>query len=162
MNEENKVCCPEFHPEKWDKKTYEWHNKPFIKETMPTILHMPIPSIMSKKITRLFKLAEDSKLAEADIEDSLLLFRDPSAFRSEVYLSVTGSVPTADNVTISGTFMAKVFDGPYNAIPKFVKQLNEYLASQGKHAKNYYIHYAYCPKCAKKYGNNYMIIFAQV
>jgi hypothetical protein len=110
----------------------------------------------------MFKLVEDAKKTEASNEDTLLLFRDPSAFKSEIYLSVTDSVPGANNVSISGTFIGKVFAGSYNAIPKFIKQIDEYLAAKGKKAKDYYIHYAYCPKCAKKYGNNYMIIFAQV
>lgn len=48
------------------------------------------------------------------------------------------------------------------AVPKFIKQMNGYLAAQGKKAKDYYIHYAYCPKCAKKYGDNYMILFAKI
>lgn len=29
-------------------------------------------------------------------------------------------------------------------------------------AKKYYVHYAYCPKCEKKFGHNYMILFAEV
>lgn len=54
----------------------------------------------------------------------LVLFQDPSAFRSNIYISVTGDVPGANNVKISGKFMAKVYDGPYNAIPKFVYRQN--------------------------------------
>jgi len=99
---------------------------------------------------------------EADKEETLLLFRDPSAFRSELYLSVTGPVPGANNVNISGTFISKVFFGPYNAIPTFIKEMEEYLTTQNKKATDYYIHYAYCPKCAEKHGRNYMILFAQV
>lgn len=162
MNDEKKECCPEFHPERWDQKNYAWHDKPFIKESMPTLFHIPFPKLMEKKIIRLCQQAENSKMTEADSEDALLLFHDPSAFKSEIFLSVTGVVPNADNTVISGAFVAKVFSGPYNAVPKFMKQMNEYLAAQGKEAKDYYIHYAYCPKCAKKFGNNYMIIFAQV
>jgi hypothetical protein len=162
MPEENKVCCPKFNPEKWDGKTQVWNNKAFIKETMPTLCHMPFPATINKKVTRLCQLSEEAKMVEADIENTLLLFRDPSAFKSEIYLSVTGNVAGADNAAISGTFMSKVFAGPYKDVPKFIKQMNEYLAAQGKKAKDYYIHYAYCPKCAKKYGDNYMIIFAQV
>lgn len=161
MNEE-KNCCPKFNPEKWDKKTYNWENKPFIKETMCTFFHMPCPSTINKKITKMCQMMENAKVAETNPEDVLMLFRDPSAFKSEIYLSVTNSVPNANNVTISGTFVARVFAGPYRAVPKFIKQMNEYLATEGKKAKDYYVHYAYCPKCAKKYGDNYMIIFAQI
>ncbi len=162
MNSDNKECCPKFNPEKWDQKTYNWDNKPFIKETVRTFFHIPFPPTIGKKITKMWKMAEETKKAETNKEDMLCLFRDPSAFKSEIYLSVTGPVPNADNVTISGMFIGKVFSGSYNAIPKFMKQMNEYLAAKGKKAKDYYIHYAYCPKCAKKYGDNYMILFAQI
>jgi len=159
---ETKICCPKFNPEKWDKKTYNWDNKMFVKETMPTLFHLPLPSMLNKKVTNLCRLMEESKLPAENIEDALLLFRDPSAFKSEIYLSATGSVPNADNVTISGTFMSRVFSGPYKSVPKFIKQMDEYLSAQDKKAQDYYIHYAYCPKCAQKYGDNYMIIFARV
>ena len=108
------------------------------------------------------KMAEDSKTMLSNKEDVLVLFADPSPFKSEIYLSVTGDVPSARNVKISGTFMSKVFDGPYNAIPKFIKQMNKCLANKNKKAKKYYVHYAYCPKCAKKYGHNHMILFAEI
>lgn len=162
MNNENKECCPKFNPEKWDKKAYNWDNKPFIKETVPTLFHMPLPQIVGKKIIKMCKMMEESKKAETNSEDVLMLFRDPSAFKSEIYLSVTGAVPNANNVNISGKFVGRVFSGSYSAVPKFIKQMNEYLATQGEKAKDYYIHYAYCPKCAKKYGDNYMILFAKI
>ncbi|MGE5348665.1 MAG: hydrolase, partial [Actinomycetota bacterium] len=65
-------------------------------------------------------------------------------------------------VTISGNFISRTFDGDYNAIPKFIRVMDQYLAESGKKAKDYYVHYAYCPKCAKKFGHNYMILFAEV
>jgi len=40
--------------------------------------------------------------------------------------------------------------------------MNQFLADMDKKARDYYIHYAYCPKCAEKYGHNYMIIFALI
>ena len=58
--------------------------------------------------------------------------------------------------------MTRVFDGPYNAIPRFIKEMDEYLKESGKAAKDYYVHYAYCPKCAKEQGHNYMVLFALV
>lgn len=162
MENQEKQCCPKFSPEKWDGKTHEWTNKPFIKEDMPTFFHIPLPFLINKKVTRLCKEMEDSQKAETDSTNVLLLFRDPTAFKSEIYLSVLGPVSGADNVTISGTFISKVFSGSYSDVPNFMKQMKEYLKAQNKTAKDYYIHYAYCPKCAKKYGDNYMIIFAKV
>jgi len=155
-------CCPKFEPAKWDGKTFVWENKPFIKETLPTFFHLPFPPTIGKKITKLCDASQRAQTMGDDPAEVLILFRDPSAFKSEIYLSVTGPVPEVENVNLSGTFIAKVFAGGYNAVPKFIKEMNVYLAAQGKTAKDYYIHYAYCPKCAKKYGNNYMILFARV
>lgn len=159
---QNSECCPKFDSEKWDEKEFNWENKHFIKESIPTLFHIPFPPMIGKKITKMWKMAEESKAVISEKEDVLVLFTDPHAFRSEIYLSVAGNVPDIENIKISGLFISKVFDGPYNAIPKYVKQMNEYLASKEKKAKKYYVHYAYCPKCAKKFGHNHMILFAEV
>ena len=158
----NKECCPKFNQDKWDEKTFKWKHKQFIKESVPTFFHIPLPPMIGKKITNMMKMAEGSKKLESNKEDILLLFADPSAFRSDIYLSVTDKVPNANNTDISGTFMSKVFDGAYKEVPKFLKQMDAYLNKQHKNAKNYYVHYAYCPKCAKAAGHNYMVLFAEV
>ena len=159
---EKDECCPVFHPEKWEEKTHQWVEKKFIKSSVPTFFHIPYPPMIGKRITKMVKHAEEAKGLSKYTEDILLLFFDPHAFKSEMYLSVTKKIPGADNTTISGNFISKVFDGPYNAIPKYIKEMNTYLDTQGKKAKNYYVHYAYCPKCAKEKGHNYMVMFAEV
>lgn len=161
----NQECCPKFNTKQWDKKTFNWNNKRFVKETIPTLFHIPFPPMIGKKITKMMELATGSDKIDTKKDEVLVLFQDPSAFKSNIYISVTGNVPGANNVKIPGTFMAKVYDGPYNAIPKFVNDMNTYLEKEGKRIpKNdeYYIHYAYCPKCEKKYGYNYMILFAKI
>jgi hypothetical protein len=158
-------CCPKFNPKKWDKRTFIWKNKPFIKETIPTLFHIPFPPMIGKKITNMMNIATSVDKIDSKKDEILVLFRDPSAFKSEIFISVTGKVPKANNVNISGTFISKVYDGGYNNIPKFIKNMNEYLVKRGEKIpkdSDYYIHYSYCPKCAKKYGNNYMILFAKV
>lgn len=157
-----KACCPTFHPEKWDGKTHHWEKKKFIKASVPTLFHIPLPPILGKKITKMMEMAEDSGKLSDDKEEILLLFNDPTAFKSELYLSVTHRVPNAENTTLSGTYMSKVFDGAFKAVPKFIKQMDAYLAKQKKKASDYYVHYAYCPKCAKEAGHNYMVLFAEV
>ncbi|MDD2646530.1 MAG: hypothetical protein PHV78_01400 [Patescibacteria group bacterium] len=161
-NEQSKECCPEFNVEKWDKKTISWNNKKFIKDTMPEFFHIPFPPTIAKKITRMWQAVEQAGASAANKEDTLILFRDPTPFKGEIYISVEKDVSAENNVVISGNFVSRIFDGGYNDIPKFLKVMNEYLAEMEKKAKDYYIHYAYCPKCAKKFGHNYMIIFAKV
>lgn len=162
MEQAIKECCPKFHPEKWDEKTFNWDHKKFIKASVPTLFHIPLPPMIGNRVAKMMKMAEDSKKLSDDMEEILLLFNDPSAFKSDMYLSVADTVSGAKNTTISGTFMSKVFDGPFKAVPKFIKQMDTYMAKQDKEASNYYIHYAYCPKCAKEAGHNYMVMFGKV
>jgi len=155
-------CCPKFNPKKWDNKTFNWDDKHFIKASVPTLFHRPFKKIMGKRIMEMMQQAETSKKLDKDKEEILLLFNDPSAFKSNMYLSVTDQVPNAKNTELSGTFITKVFDGPYKDIPKFFKRMDAYLSNQGKEADDYYVHYAYCPKCAEKFGHNYMVLFAEL
>ncbi len=162
IKKEEEECCPKFHPEKWDEKTFNWNDKKFIKSSIPELFHIPFPPMIGKKVTKMMTLAEEAKMLEENKEDILLLFNDPHPFRSDMYLSVTGNVPGANNTTLTGTFVSKVFEGEYNEIPKFIKDMDIYLGAQYKKAQSYYVHYAYCPKCAEKEGHNYMVLFAEV
>ena len=160
-NNESDMCCPKFNPELWDEKTHNWVDKPFIKDTVPQIFHKPFVSSMKKTIGRMWQQAQDAK-ADPEIKDFLLLATDPSPWKSELYMTVTKNVPGAENIKLSGTFLSKVFDGPYNAVPKWIKEMDKFVASKGKTVKKYFIYFTTCPKCAKIYGHNYAIAFAQV
>ncbi|MFA6252209.1 MAG: hydrolase [Candidatus Paceibacterota bacterium] len=166
MQEENiQECCPRLNVEKWDKKIFNWSGKQFIKETIPTFFHIPFSPMIGEKLTKMMKLIENTGKIDENREEILVLFQDPSAFKSNLYISVTGEVEGANNIRISGIFMAKVYDGGYNEVPNFIKDMNMYLEKEGKSipkSDGYYIHYAYCPKCEKKYGKNYMILFAKI
>jgi NMD protein affecting ribosome stability and mRNA decay len=90
-----------------------------------------------------------------------MLAYDPSPWKSELYFTVMKNIPDMENVTLSGKYISKVFDGPYNAVPQWIAEFDEYLEKKNQKALKYYFHYAYCPKCAKKYGHNYVVAFAQ-
>lgn len=162
MENQTQVCCPEFNSDKWDNKTFIWEQKPFLKESIPTFFHMPFPPMIGKKMNKMHNLATEAEASIPDLSDALVLFHDPSAFKSEIFYSVTKEVEGGNNASLSGKYIAGVFDGPYNAIPKFIKEMNDRLSKEDKVAKDYYIHYAYCPKCSKKYGHNYMVLFAEM
>lgn len=162
METKDLECCPEFNVEKWDHKTVVWENKKFIREKIPTFFHIPFYPMIGKKMMKLHTAALKSEATIPDKLDALVLFRDPTPFRSELYYAVTDEVEGIENLTLSGIYAARVFDGPYNSVPRHVKEMEKELHEKGKKAKDYYIHYAYCPKCAKKFGHNYMILFAQL
>ncbi len=158
---QNQECCPPFDPVPWDGKTHIWQDKLFIKDTIPQLFHMPLPSMVGKVITRLWDAAKNCGAAP-EMKDFLVLTCDPSPWKSEFFMAVTKEVPGADNVKMSGTFVSKVFDGPFNHVPKWIKEMDEYLSQQNKKAKKYFFYFTSCPKCAKKYGHNYVVTFALV
>ena len=57
---------------------------------------------------------------------------------------------------------SRVFDGPYNAVPKWIKEMDTQIAGLGKTAKKYYVYFTTCPKCANTCGHNYAVVLAQV
>ena len=155
------VCCPEFNPVPWDHKKHVWSNKLFLKDSVPEFFHIPLPSTYGKVITRMWQKATDAGAAP-EVKDFLMLAHDPSPFKGELLLAVTKEIPGAEMVKLSGTYMSRVFDGPYNHVPKYIKEMDGYLASHKMKAKKYYFYYAYCPKCAKKYGHNFIVAVAEV
>ena len=155
-------CCPVFQPEIWDGKIFKWNNKKFIKTSIPTLFHIPLPPMIGNKVTKMMNLAEKAKSLDKNKKNILLLFKDPSAFKTEMFLSVTGSVPDIENTTLSGTFISQVFDASYRVAPKLMDQIKSELAKEGKEVKDLYVHYSYCPKCARDSGHNYMVFFAQL
>jgi hypothetical protein len=58
--------------------------------------------------------------------------------------------------------MSKVFDGPYKNVPKFMLEMEDYTIAERKKVEKYYLYYAYCPKCARKYGHNFIVILAKL
>ena len=162
MLKEEKECCPVFDSEKWDKKIFNWNKKPFLIETIPTFFHIPYPPLIGKKIVKMFNAAEEAGVNIKDKNEILVLFRDSSPFKTEIYYSIADEIEGCCNSAISGKFVTLVFDGPYNRIPKYIKEMDKYLSESNSKAKDYYVHYAYCPGCAQKYGHNYIILFAEM
>ncbi len=151
------VCCPKFDPKPWDEKEFEWKDKKFIKGKVRTFLYMPIG--FGKAMTKLVNLVES---AEATIPDNLCLSDHISKSNMDIYLAVDREIPGAENNTLSGKFLSKVYEGPYKDTGKWTADFEKYAKNKGLKIKKWYMWYVYCPKCAKKYGKNYTVIIAQI
>ena len=114
---------------------------------------------MGKKIIKNMKAIESAE-AKADVQ--LMLSDEKSPWGSDIYIDVAKEVPDAKMTTLSGTFFTRVFEGPYKNAPKWGKEMKEYMNSKGKTIKKLYYSYTTCPVCAKAYGKNYVVLFAQI
>ena len=157
----NDICCPKFDPNIWDERTTIWEDKMFVTESVPQFLHMPLPGVYGKAITKMITAIEGANARTGDIE-FLMLAQDPSPWRSNLYVNTTKEVLGLNNVKLSGKYLSKVFDGPYQDVPKYMKEMESYTAGKGEVAQDYYFYYTYCPKCSKKYGHNYIVVFAKL
>lgn len=160
-NDRAAQCCPKFDPEPWHDKEIGWENKLFVKDTVTQFVHMPLPGAFGKAVARMWKRIEDAG-ANPDVKDFIMLATESSPWKGELYIHVTKEVPNAENVNLAGTYLTKVFDGPYNAVPKWIKEMTEYVNKKGKTVKKHYFYYTTCPKCARIYGHNYVVAFAEV
>ena len=150
-------CCLRFNPEPWDEKEITWQDSLFIKDHVRSFLHIPLGfgKVMVKNM-------EMIQAADALASEPLMLSDENSLWGSDVYIAVSKEVPQAEMVRISGTFLTKVFEGPYKNAGKWAKEMKTFVKTKGKEIKKMYFFYTTCPKCAKVYGKNYTVILAEI
>lgn len=156
-DKQEKQCCPKFDPASWDEKEVVWKDKLFAKDIVKSFLHIPLNmgAVMAK-------MSEKVKKADALPEDFLILSYEKSPWKSEQYFAINKEVAGLESAKISGTFLTKVFEGAYKEAPNWYREMENYTKGKGKEIKNIYTYYTTCPKCAKKYGKNCVVIFAEV
>ena len=158
QNEANETgCCPRFNPDAWEEKEVTWIEKLFVKDKVWSFLHIPLNfgQVMTRNMEKIEK-------AGASAKEVIVLSDEKSMWGSDIYIAVEKDFPGSNLAKISGTFLTKVFEGPYKDMGKWIKEMNSFVTSKGKTAKKMYFFYTTCPKCAKVYGKNYVVILAEV
>ncbi|MBN2014758.1 MAG: hypothetical protein JW778_06220 [Candidatus Altiarchaeota archaeon] len=150
-------CCPRFDPRPWDGKMLEWKDKKFIKDRVLTFFFMPLN--FGGVMKRLDGMV---RKAGARIPDNLCLSDHTSKWNMDVYLAVDKEILDVENVTLSGRFLSKVYEGSFKDTGKWCKDFEDYAKSQNLNIKKWYMWYTTCPKCAKKYRRNYVVIIGRV
>lgn len=150
-------CCEPFNPAPWHDKEITWKNKSFVKDHVTSFLHIPLN--MGGKIVKNLGLIGK---AHAQAPHQLMLTDEKSLWGADIYIDVAKAVPGAQMAEISGTFLTKVFEGPYHNAGKWAQEMAKYVEHKGKKLKKLYFSYTTCPKCAKAYGKNYVVLFAQI
>jgi effector-binding domain-containing protein len=150
-------CCEPFDPEPWQDKEITWKDKIFVKDHITSFFHIPLN--MGKKVVKNIELIENAK-AQAPYQ--LMLTDEKSPWGADIYIDVSKEVPGAKMATLSGSYLTKVFEGPYNYAPRWAQEMKEYIENKGKRLIKLYFSYTTCPKCAKAYGKNYVVLIAQV
>jgi hypothetical protein len=87
---------------------------------------------------------------------------EKSPWGADVYIAISKDIPGARTATLSGTFLTKVFEGPYRNMRNWIVEMRSFVESKEKTLQKLYFFYTTCPKCSKKYGENYVVILAQL
>ncbi len=153
----NQECCPKFDPAPWDDKLFRWDGKTFVKDKVFTLFNIPINfgAVMRRLVP---KVEADGAMSP----EAMGLSDHTSKWNMDVYLAVTKPVEGAENVTLSGQYLSKVYEGNFKETGVWCKDFTALAEGKGLTVKKLYMWYTTCPKCAKKYGKNYVAIIGEV
>jgi hypothetical protein len=156
-NNETAECCPRFEPAPWDDKVITWERKLFLQERVVSLLHIPLNfgAVMRRSMATI-------EAADAEPAEMVVLSDENSLWGADVYIALAKDIPGACTTTLSGTFLTKVFEGPYRNMRQWIEEMKALVKEKGKELRKLYFFYTTCPKCAQKYGKNYVVILAQV
>lgn len=151
-------CCPEFNPVGWDGLRLHFENKPFVRATTRSLMHVPLN--MDSVFTRVQRHIEDA--GAQDPERYLVLSRDVSASEAEHFFATTRYVPGEEMTNLTGDFITRVFEGPYRKAKDWSHDMEIAAEADGHTAKRVFMFYTTCPKCARTYGKNYVVGVAEI
>lgn len=152
-------CCAVPNIQDWDEKILEFVEQKFIKGYTKSALFVPLN--MGKVMTELHQKASSAG-AMMPPKEAMILSRDLSPWKAEHLYAVTKPVEGAENLTLSGKFVTKVFEGPYKEAKNWHSALSELGKKNGGDGRENYLFYTTCPNCAKVYGKNYVIGFSRI
>lgn len=150
-------CCPRFNPAPWDNRTFEWAGRKFIKDKVFTLFYMPMNfgAVIKRMMAKV-------QAAGASTSDNMGLSDHTSKWNMDLYVGVDREIPDAQNATISGKFFSKVYEGNFKETGKWCQDFQAAAKAQGYEVAKLYMWYTTCPRCAKKYGKNYVVIIGKL
>ena len=151
-------CCELVDGKKWQKKTIQWKDKPFVKGNYLAFFYMPLTA--NGKIQ---KIMNDLLARKMIPDDGMLLWRNEGLFGGEFLVTLKKDVPDMNTEKISGKFFTMYFEGKgYQDAGKWHKAFDEEAKKKGLDVKEKMTWYTLCPGCLKKFGKMQGVIFGRV
>mmetsp|Transcript_25966 Transcript_25966/g.54847 ORF Transcript_25966/g.54847 Transcript_25966/m.54847 type:complete len:185 (-) Transcript_25966:229-783(-) len=165
-------------------KEISWKEKPFVKDG--TFCFFYIPLAFGRAMSRSLKKIEDAGAAVTQKDDFMVMSDCHSPWYSNIYVTIANDKEVeGENIEkISGSFLAKAFEGDYSNMGNWAREMqslvkeileknNNKNANDKQHMDSInnangntntkmYFYYPTCPKCAKKYGKNHVVIYAKM
>lgn len=150
-------CCARLDAARWDGQRHEWQHKRFLKDHVRSLFHIPLNygAVMTRSQAAIERAA-------AYPEEPIWLTDEVSLWGADIYFAVDREVPGAAMAELSGTFITKVFDGPFSQIGKWNAEMRTFVAAKGETLEKIYYFYATCPECARRFGKNQVVLFGKI
>ena len=78
-----------------------------------------------------------------------------------IFISPSPKISRRPTWSDPGTFMTKVFEGPYR-IPRWIKEIKRFVRTKGRQVKKLYMFYTTCPKSRISTGKIISVLVAEV
>lgn len=150
-------CCAPFNPEPWDRKVITWKNRLFLHDHVISIFHVPL-NFGQTVVRDMIVIRSNGALPN----NPIMLSDENSPWGAEVYLEVTKPLPNERVVRLAGTYLTLAREGSFRNIRSWLYEMDTYAASEHKKIRKIYYYYPTCPKCAKLYGKQNIVLIAQV
>ena len=158
MSENTTDCCARFNPGGWDNRRLHFKDKRFVRAHSLSAMHIPIN--MGSIFTRVQKHIDEADAFDDD--DFIVMSKDLSPWTEDHLFAVTKDVPNEEMVSVSGDFITKVFEGPYRESKNWYVEMKKLVEAEGSDRDDIYFFYTTCPKCAKAYGQNFVVGVARI
>jgi hypothetical protein len=157
MSRKDTGCCPRFKPAPWKDKVITWDQKLFLKDRVVSFFHIPLNfgGVMKRNMAII-------RAAGAMPAEWMILSDEKSLWGADVYIAISKEIPGGRTTTLSGTFLTRVFEGPYRNMKNWIEEMKSFVQGKGKISQRLFFFYTTCPKCSKEYGKNYVVILAQI
>ncbi|OPZ20946.1 MAG: hypothetical protein BWZ10_00574 [candidate division BRC1 bacterium ADurb.BinA364] len=154
---EKDICCPRFDPAPWDGQEKSFEGIRFVKDRVRSFFHIPLNfgSVMKRNCIKI-------ESADAMPPEPLALCDENSLWGADVYIAAAKDISGATMRTMPGTYLCKVFEGPYRDVGKWIREMKAYVESRGQEMKKLLFFYTTCPRCARMHGKNYVVLLAEI
>jgi hypothetical protein len=107
-------------------------------------------------------ILERIRKAGAYSERRIVLVDENRPFGADILVAANAPVAGADMISLSGTFLTKVFSGPFSKLDEGVSRMKHYAAGKARRLQRILYFYTTCPRCAEAYGENYIVVLGKV
>ena len=150
-------CCPRFDPKPWNEQEIHWEKKLFLKDHVTSFFHIPL-NFAGKMVKNMARIEANN----AQPENMIVLSDENSLWGADLYIEVNKAIPGSEMAELSGTFLSKVYEGSFSQMKNWIDDAKAFAGKKGHRIRKLFFYYTTCPKCSKKYGENYVVILMQV